>query len=307
MEQPGDKEVFQKEELEAAISRAQLHKLELEISSLKWQNSSIGRLTRFAAFFTIMATAATVLATLFTVWQGYSKFRLDKENDLILRKKEFVERTDNQYHSHLEQLLRYPVDEKQTTSQVIFTFRNLSNIVEKGYEGKELEKRRQEVATLVANLIRSFRFDFMNARNVEFARIAINECAYYQEKLVNDPESNMTILSKFDLAFKFYLKEDSFYKSIEIDPNGDYIIEVPDNKRNLKITEVINILDGYREYIELVNKNLNEKPQATEETRDDLKIYLCSFYSTTKNENLTKYVFNIPDNEEQNRFKECQR
>lgn len=307
MEQPGDKEVSQQEELQIAISEAQLRKLELEISSLEWHNSLLGRLARFATLFTITATAVTILATLFSVWQGYSKFMLDKENDLSLRKKELIERNDTQYRAYLQQLLQYPVDDKQTTPQVIFAFRNLSNIIEQGYDKDDSEKRRREVATLIANLIRSLQFDLMSARNVEFAQIAVRECGYFKERLIDNPEFNMAILSKFDLASKLYVKEDAFYKSIQLDPKGDYAIAVPDNKRKLKITEFVNLLDVYREYIELVNKNLNEKPQVTEETRNDLEAHVCSFYSTTNNNNLTMYVFNIPDNELQNWLNECQR
>src|ERR1041384_6674707 len=60
-------------------------KLKLEIKTLIWQTGRIYRLSQFAIIFSIIATLATVFATLYGLWNSYTK---DIEN----KKKELVER-----------------------------------------------------------------------------------------------------------------------------------------------------------------------------------------------------------------------
>lgn len=285
--------------LQASISEAQLRKLNLEISNLKWQSSWVSRLAQFATVFTIAAT-------LFGVWQGYSKYITDKQKDRELKDKELVERTNNQYRSNLQQLILYPIDEKQTIPSAIFLLNDLQAVTQNGFEGAELQRRQNEIGTLLIELVQSSQFDLNKDRNVEFDRTAMRTCKYYSEALIRDFAENPLILSKYAAALELIHNNNKSYESIVINPNGSFVWPSSLIKDDPTLRHFMNLVWAYREHIVIHKKSIDMYPDKAEIIKENLNQAWCDFYLRTNNKSLTKYVIDFDDNKLEWELQFCQ-
>jgi hypothetical protein len=294
-----DKVPQQNSKLQDDMADAQLRKLNLEISALEWQNSRIGRFSRFATFITIGATLVTILATLFGSWYGWKKDRDVRANELI-------ERNDNQYRSDVQQLLQYRFEDKQTLPSVLFSILDLNHIVENKYEGAEQSRRKNELGLLFTRIVKASEFDLTKDRNVEFDRVALRYCPYYPDYLKHNPRFIIEILSKYGDAIAS-LNTDKAFEALIVKPET-YEFDFPvDLKEPFKISanQGANIVNVYRSHVSLLKQSLEVKSEAAEETKKNMIIAFCLFYSRTKNKELTKYVFQIDESTFQNNINSC--
>ena len=289
---------------EDATADAEQRKLDLEIQSLKWQNGLVYRLSQFATIFTILATLVTVFATGFGIWTAYHKLVTDKNKEAEIKKKEVTERTNTQYRSELNQLLQYPIDEKQTQPVATFLFRDLRDVIKNGYEGKEREERSNEVGFLLAQLVKSPEFNLEKPRNAEFDRKAMNYCDYYAEYLLKNPNDNMDIISKYKSNLATLHDNDrNYYESIAVAPNNIFIETAP-SKDQSRFFQFTSLFHGYKKHVHLLNQTLLDDPR-NEDVKSQLNLTFCWFYGATKNIQLTKDIYSLEENEISVQWNRC--
>jgi hypothetical protein len=258
-------------------------KLKQELSSQKWQNSRIGRLAQFGAIITVIVAVVGLLIT-------YLKFTDERSKDRELREKELVERNTNQYRADIQQLVQFTNDEKQTTPSLIFLFQDLREIVESTKDPTELSKRRESVANLIVNLIKSTGFDLQKSRNVEFDFKAMSYCEYYSNLLRNEPDINLDILSKYkDALVSLASNNQGCYKSVVIRSDG-YIFGDNCSSEGIRLDQFIDSFYAYQKHVEVLKESVKGKPQDAS-TKDSLQRAFCWFYQSTKNKALAKNIF----------------
>jgi hypothetical protein len=281
-----------------AVAESEREKLRLEIQSLKRQNGLLSRLTQFATVFTVLATLLTVVATCFSVWTAWDKFVSDKNKETELRQRELAERTERQFRATLQQLVQYPIDDRQTISSAVFNFRDIRNVVENGYEGDELQRRRDEVGFLLTQLTRSPEFDLGRTRNAEYDRKAMLYCDYYMARLVSEPGENLDVISKYKDALLSARRADPrYYSSVTVSP-GDIFTEAVPPKNAQEKAQLISLFHGYEKHVELLVRSLREAEAGQKGTdavdvRRKINTAFCWFYGATQNPVLTKSIFGV--------------
>jgi len=293
----------EKSKSEAEIAVGEIKKLNLEIKTLEWENSRLGRVARLATLLTICATIVTVLATGVGAWLAYSKFVDDKEKDRTVRIRELTERNTNQYRSDLQQLSSYPTDRKQTISVAFFLFQDLRELIENGFEEKDRERHRVQVGTLMSQLIRSDEYDLSLVRSVEFDRKAMFYCAYYKDFLIGNPSYNGEILSKYKFILaSIHDESPNYYESITSDPNfGFSAPKVAD-----KFLFFVHLFQGYQEHLGLLDEAVKKRPSDAAEVEDYKTRAFCWFHASTKNAQLTQTMFHIDESERKARVALCE-
>lgn len=273
---------------------AQKHqKLNLELQSLAWQNGLIYRLGQFATIFTILATLVTVFATGFGIWTAYTKLVSDREKEAELKDKEFIERTNTQYRTELNQLLQYPVKEEQTIAEAVFLFRDIGSVIEEGYKDEMLGRKREEVGFLFSQLIRSPEFDLSKTRNISFDIKALNYLKYYKEYLVDKPYDNRDILSKYKNELEVLSSKDQkYYENLVVDSNdASVFIEDSAYKDQTKFFQYVFIFQAYKNHVNLFDESLKKDKISTTQAVDFKRLAFCWFYGATKNKSLTINIF----------------
>jgi|GEM_PF-6320002 len=292
--------------LETEMAQSQLRKLQLEVLALERQNTWKGQVVQFA-------TAFTVLATVFGIWQGIEKFRSDRqkdrdlaEKDNSLRRSELIERLTNQYRSDLKQLLMFPIDEKQTIPLVIETLQDLDQLIQsipQQQEGSD-KKLKADVGTLLANLTRSGDCDLEKRRNVEFERTVLQYWPGYSSLLVEQPETNIEVISEYFGALRHLHEVDKkFFESVAIDSSGGFNHNPAMD--DINFIPFIDLFRGYKEHVELLKKSLEVQPEQASRINDDLDQAFCWFYWGTENKPLTRNIFNIGDADLEKRANRC--
>lgn len=300
-----------------ALAASEREKLALEIQSLKRQNGLISRATQIATIFTVLATVGTVLATFFSVWTAYDKFITDKQKETELRQRELTERTEKQFREALGELVRYPTDDKATVSSAVFNFRDIRNVVEGGYHGDELPRRREEVGFLISQLTRSPEFDLTQTSNSEYDRKAMNYCDYYSAHLIKVPGENLDVISKYkDVLFSARRANPLYYASVTVSPDSIFTEGVPAKNEQAK-TQFISLYHGYKKHVELLVRSRGEAEAGLKQAQssgkeaevmrrevedaqkklDDVKKKIngafCWFYGATNNPMLTQSIFGV--------------
>jgi hypothetical protein len=281
-----------------ASAGSEREKLALEIQSLKRQNGLLSRLTQFATIFTVLATLLTVVATCFSVWTAWDKFVTDKNKETKLRQRELDERTERQFRATLQQLVQYPIDDKQTISSAVFNFRDIRNVVEKGYEGDELKRRREEVGFLLTQLTRSPEFDLTRTRNAEYDRKAMLYCDYYLAQLVDRPGENLDVISKYkDALLSARQANPRYYASLTVSPEDIFTEAVPARDAQEK-AQFISLFHGYRKHVELLVSSrkaaeAGQKGLDAVDVKRKINSAFCWFYGATQNPMLTTSIFGV--------------
>jgi hypothetical protein len=288
-------------EIEAQISEAQLQKLELEITSLRWQNSILGRLNQLATIVTVFATIVTIAATLFGLWQGYETFVANKQKENDLKARELTEGNNRQYRSELQQLIQYPSDPTQTIPSAVFLLQDIQDVIENGYKDNQegLQKRRDQVGFLLAQLIRSPGYDFNSDRNVEFDRKAMNYSDYYANYLINHPGENMDIISRYTPLLESISDSDpKFYMAVVRDADDTFHEVNRKPAKDVKKFFIFTLLfHGINKHVELLNKSPQNNQQDIDALQRNKQHALCLYYNATQNRVLTKNIFNVSDGE----------
>ena len=283
------------------MAESSLRKLRLEIASLEWQNSRLGVLSKSTTLITIVITLATVIATLI----GWG---LDRAKEREIRTRELAERTENRYRSTVQQLIRYPLDQNQTTASVIFTLKDLSNILETGYSGDELTKRRLEAGSLLSELVKSNEFDLTKVRNVEFDYAALKYCSLYTETLLMEPKYTRVILERYARALKSFSGEDPIIKTVVKVPDAEdkYKSTIPTADFSQRLRPFVIMLRNYELHVGLLNRNIQESGGNADERKLEVIRATCDFYKSTVNVPLTLGVFKIDETELNARLVKCQ-
>jgi hypothetical protein len=287
---------------EAEMAAAEIKKLNLEIKTLEWENSRLGRVARIATLLTILATIVTVVATGAGAWVGYRKFIEDHGKDRVLRARELTEKTSTQYRSDLQQLSSYPTDPKQTISVAFFIFQDLNELVENNFEEQDRERHRRQVGSMLSQLIRSDEYDLSSVRSVEFDRKALMYCAYYRKFLLENPGHNAEILSKYKFILAALHDENpSYYEGIKA--AADYTFSAPSGPG--KVLFFVHLFQGYQEHLALFDEALGNKLADAGETEKRKKLAFCWFQKSTNNNQLTQTLFHIDEPERKARVEQC--
>jgi hypothetical protein len=283
----------------ASKAEPERQKLELEILSLKRQNSLLSRLSQVATVFTILATVITASATAWGFYTAYDKYFTDREHEMDLKTKEARDRASTQYRTELQQLLGFPNDPHQTIPTAVFLLHDLHDVIETGYDGADREARRNEVGFLLAQLTRSPEFDLSVNRNAEYDRKAMNYSEYYANFLIENSTENFDVISKYkDVLQQLSTKDPEFCKTLIVESDNLFT----DGKRPKDASEKIQfvtLFHGYKKHVELLNKSLERQPQ-NEELQRKINFAFCWFYGTTWNTSLTKNIFGVEEGGAQN-------
>ena len=288
------------------IETAKLQKLNLEIESLKWQNGRAGRAMHLVPVFTVVATIGTIIFAGIGVWLGFAKFTSDNRKDRELREKELSQRIDSQYRADINQLLRFPVDEKTTIPMAIFLLKDLSELIElqarqatvesnpEDVAGKLEEIRKQQgdkIALLLYSLIKSEDFTFAEPHNVEFEVAALRYWNHYAMLLDEDPLKTKEILSKYKQTLTALHDLDSrCYEGILVyDSTGGFYSPIaPKDPKNY--IHFLKLCLGYKEHVDQVRRRV-EQHAGGAETEEVLRIVDGWFFDATKNPSISNHVF----------------
>jgi hypothetical protein len=294
-QQKSTESVTEEQKLRAQTAQAQLSKLKLEISSLKWQNSWISRLAQFAAILTITATLVTVFVTVFGLISERSK---DRE----LRAKDLEERISKQYRTDVEHLLEYPSEEKQTIPYIVFLLNDLKSLIRASAGVKELkgeqfdsEIKKEElvVADLISKLTTSTKFDFDKPRDVEFDLRCLDNWEAYKILLRDQrPQNNLDVLGKYAAALERLYKEDPVYVGQVYSGSADVFCPVAESKFTKDYSKTIQFADlyyGFSDHVNLLKERLEQKPDDEENKKNIRRAY--ELLEVIHNPCLSKQIF----------------
>ena len=283
-----DHETIPTSDLEKA--KAEIQKLYLEIRTLEWENSLLGRVFRLAGLLTIIATVITIIATGFGVWQGYMKFNDDRQKERDLKTRELKERNTNHYRSDLQLLAAYPLDPKQTIAAASFLFYDLQDLVENEFY-EDRDQRRFQVGSLISQMIRSDNYDLTVMRNVEFDRKALYYCDYYKKFLEDHPQYNSEILNKYKFVLDTMRKKDpKYYRSITVESNFSF--KIPPGGGD-KGRSFVHWVQAYQEHMALFDEALKKNPSDPSEITECKQAAACWFQASIKNDQITGTIFNL--------------
>lgn len=287
-------------------TRAEIKKLNLEVSCLKKQVSWRGQLAQYAA-------AVTVMITLFGAWQGYLKFREDHLKDQQLKSKENElkdseerQRADTEYQLHVQQIAAYPGDTKQTIPSVVLRFQGLKRLIEGGKLSTQAEQARHDVGFLISYIIQQTDFDLRAPRNVEFDTESLEHFEYYPAYLRHNPTANMRILSKYHAGLNFdRARNPGIYKTIRRESGTRYSIESSNAQEEVAAHYIVDMLDAYKSHLDLLKQSLRDAPQGAENVAGMLDRALCGFHASVGNDDITQDFFDLDREALREKLKQC--
>lgn len=282
------KALERKEKEEESTEPTRQQKLNLELKTLLWQTGRVYRLSQFAIIFSILATLVTIFATGYGIWSSYKK-------DTEIKAKEIRERTDTLYRTEIQRLIQYPIDSKVTISDAVFLFRDLDDVVKNGYDvGEKQNRQKEEIGTLLTQLMTSPDIDLSITRNVEFDRKAMKNSEFYREYLVRNPRYNRDILSKYQSVLKALRAEDPNYK-IEPDEREEELFfesaAGKPSKNQARFFQYVYIFWAYKAHVDLFSETVSKNPELAAEAETYLGFSFCWFYRATGNIPLTIKIF----------------
>lgn len=276
---------------------AEIRKLRLEILTLERQNSWRGHVP-------FIATFATVLATLFGAWMGFTKFRSDSQRELDLRQQEIERQTEAQYQADLQQLVQSSLAEKQALTYSVFLLHDLNRLIEIKIPPQQREERRRDVGETMLHVIRGRSVDFSRLQDVEFDLAALENCDYLKDTLRAQPDSNVETLGKYSAALAVVQRRArKMVKTAEFKPPIYYELDIRPGSET-DATLLVNLLNGYKERVELLKKAGHAEAW---ERADRIRWQrsFCWFYDATHNGELAKGFFELDDNALMDRWKRC--
>jgi hypothetical protein len=291
------------EEEETNTKLPKQKKLDLELKTLLWQTGRVYRLSQFAIIASILATLVTIFATSYGIWASYQK---DTEN----KTKELRERTDSLYRAEIQRLIQYPIDPKITISEAIFLFRDLEDVVENGYEkGPKQDRQKDEIGTLMSQMMMSPDVDTSITRNVEFDRKALANSVSYRNYLIRNPKYNRDILSKYKASLATLHAADPGYSIVPDESTDEMFSEnntaVKSDKNQEKFFQYIYIFYAYRSHVDLLKETAATLPEKAQESELYLGISFCWFYGATANSGLTSKIYGGTDEMIGWRWQQC--
>lgn len=277
------------EEEETNIKIPKQKKLDLELKTLLWQTGRVYRLSQFAIIASILATLVTIFATSYGIWASYQK---DTEN----KTKELRERTDSLYRAEIQRLIQYPIDPKITISDAVFLLRDLEDVVENGYErGAKQERQKDEIGTLISQIMISPDVDLAVTRNVEFDRKALENSPSYKDYLIRNPKFNRDIISKYKAVLTALHEADPNYSIIPDERNEQMFIESTglgkSEKKQDRFFQYVYIFYAYKSHVDLLKETIATNPGLAQEAENYLGISFCWFYGATENSGLTAKIY----------------
>jgi hypothetical protein len=277
----------EEEEINARFPKQQ--KLDLELKTLLWQTGRVYRLSQFAIIASVLATLVTVFATSYGIWASYKK-------DTELKAKELRERTDSLYRAEIQRLIQYPIDQKVTISDAVFLLRDLEDIVENGYDkGAKQDRQKDEIGTLITQLLMSPDVDLAVTRNVEFDRKALTNSASYKDYLIRNPKYNRDILSKYKAVLAALHEKDRNYTITPDERNEEMFIESNSDGKTINnqanFFQYVYIFYAYKSHVDLLKETISKIPGSADEAGQYLGISFCWFYGATENSGLTGKIY----------------
>jgi len=280
-------ERIEEEETDAKLPKQK--KLDLELKTLLWQTGRVYRLSQFAIIASILATLVTVFATSYGIWASYKQ-------DTELKEKELRERTDTLYRAEIQRLIQYPIDPKITISDAVFLLRDLEDVVANGYErGAKQDRQKDEIGTLITQLMMSPDVDLSVTRNVEFDRKALTNSPSYQDYLIRNPKYNRDVISKYKTILATIHAADLNYSITPDERSDEMFIESNTagklEKTQDKFFQFVYIFYAYKSHVDLLKETFSQIPGSADEAELYLGISFCWFYGATENSPLTGKIY----------------
>jgi hypothetical protein len=272
---------------EQSVGTSKQEKVRLEVKTLLWQTGRVYRLSQFAVIFSILATLVTIFATAYGIWTSYVK---DNET----RVKERTDRTDGLYRTGVQHLIRFPVDEKITISDAVFTLRDLEDVVNNNYDDEtKRERQRHEVGFLLAQLINSPELDLGVSRNVELDRKAMDQSTFYRNYLAQNPKFNRDIISKYKNILSSVHDRAPCYAMIPDPEKKEYFreMECRNGEPEPTFLQYVGLFYAYKSHVAILNETQGKYPDVAEEARVYRDTSFCWFFKATRNPPLTIEIF----------------
>lgn len=283
------KALERKENEERNTEEPRQKKLTLELKTLLWQTGRVYRISQFVFIISVLATVVTIFATVYGIWSTYKK-------DIESKKKERIERTDTLYRTEIQRLIQFPMETKVTISDAVFLFRDLEDVVSNGYDELIKQKRqKEEVGLLITQIVASPDFDLSLTRNIEFDRKAMRHSEFYRNYLIDNPQYNRDIISKYKSVLVALHAEDPNYSVDPVENEDEQFIEntTPDKltKNQVKFFQYIYIFYAYKAHVGLIGDSVAKKSDVSQRADSYLGLSFCWFYDATKNVGLTRKIY----------------
>ncbi len=210
------------EEIKLKTAKAELQKLELEITELQQARSRGGRIVRFIPIITALISIAGFMT-------GLLIFVSQQVQDRKAREEDRRSRELNDYRNGYEQLLLFSSNNKMTIARVIALKQDLDALKDSLYVKDEQQKKDQErrLRESICILI-SKDFDFNQPRQVAFDIAALQEWPEYQLGLVETLHKdgtgetvNESIIHKYlQVIRELEAKEPGVFKNTDVREGG---------------------------------------------------------------------------------------
>lgn len=120
--------------LEEALTRAQLDKLRLEIADLKHKKSREDRFLQYSPLVTVIVAVAGFL---FGIYQFQTQQTKEQQKDRASRETDQIIILQNQIRADVNELLRFTGDQSQPVSRVLFLLEDLNYLLSYSVEIRE--------------------------------------------------------------------------------------------------------------------------------------------------------------------------
>jgi hypothetical protein len=251
---------------------AELRKMKAEARLAEWQNTRLGRSTRY----TVIITALAIVVT--GAWTVYIALE-EKEKERAQRQREQSHEVESRIYAATEKLLNFNNEGPPPPGQAKFLLDQLQTDIGKlpNLDEAGVAERKRRISTQMVAVFKGGEFDCKKNRHLDFEMEAL-KWSDYQETLKQETADNQYILNKYLRALKSLHDEDPQFVETAIQDKKRIIhLRVkPRNEATPILLEKLTL--GYHLHCNL----LTDSPDRT-----DYNKALCQFYRVTNNRGLT--------------------
>ena len=199
-----------------------------------------------------------------------------------------AERIEKQYKMHIDEVVRFHNDQNLSASTLL---KNLNDVIDQkaNRDKNENQRLRDEVASALVAEFEGGAFDFKQARNLEFDRVALLKWKEYTALLVENPNSNMNVMLNYFHSVRALHNEDrEFVETVTPTADEGMVINVmPRDARNESLLRDLHY--SYRKHVALLKQSLGNNKNRS--NRENLLQAFCWYSVATNNPALVKDAF----------------
>jgi len=281
-------------------------KLDLEIKKLELEAESLRKKNKWdlrAQFMSPIIAMFLGVVGLYITLNQYSDQRKTEQDRTISEQKKDRQnsevdqrsRLQNQIRSDIDEILRFPRDERQTVSRVSFLLEDIKTVMDSTTyvdEKRQIiadtfpEYKRRLTQSLVILITNDCDFT-TNARDVGLTNTVIRHWDDYADYLKTDPKKLDWIRNEYIMALESFRNANPGYLE-EIELRDDGVRPGPkyakQKKEPILYASFIDILDGFKWHLDLSQENLSDQDKNRRER------LLKQFLDTLHNPALSDYI-----------------